>query len=49
VIRTHGRARDALYFALRGRVSELLRIGDAVSVRPADRAIFEGHLAGRRL
>jgi 2,4-dienoyl-CoA reductase-like NADH-dependent reductase (Old Yellow Enzyme family) len=49
VIRTHGVADDALYFALRGRVPELLRVGDAVAVRTCDRAIFDGHLAGRRL
>jgi 2,4-dienoyl-CoA reductase-like NADH-dependent reductase (Old Yellow Enzyme family) len=49
VIRTHGVADDALYFALRGRVSQVLRVGDAVAVRPCDRAIFDGHLAGRRI
>ncbi|MEW6270823.1 MAG: FAD-dependent oxidoreductase [Thermodesulfobacteriota bacterium] len=49
VIRTHGLPCDALYFALRGRVPELVRIGDAVAVRPADRAIYDGHLAGRRV
>jgi len=49
VIRTHGVADVALYFALEGRVPELFRVGDAVAVRPADRAIFEGHLAGRRI
>ena len=47
VIRTHGVADDALYFALQGRVPEVLRVGDAVAVRWADRAIFDGHLAGR--
>jgi hypothetical protein len=49
VIRTHGVADAALYFALEGRVPEVVRVGDAVAVRPADRAIFDGHLAGRRL
>jgi NADPH-dependent 2,4-dienoyl-CoA reductase/sulfur reductase-like enzyme len=49
VIRTHGVADDALYFALRGRVPEVVRVGDAIAVRPADRAIFDGHLAGRAL
>jgi len=49
VIRTHGLANDELYFALHGKVAEVLRIGDAVAVRPADRAIFDGHMAGRRL
>ena len=47
VIRTHGVADDALYFALQGRVPEVVRVGDAVAVRPADRAIFDGHMAGR--
>jgi 2,4-dienoyl-CoA reductase-like NADH-dependent reductase (Old Yellow Enzyme family) len=49
VIRTHGVAEDGLYFALRGRVAELVRIGDAVAARTADRAIFDGHIAGRGL
>jgi pyruvate/2-oxoglutarate dehydrogenase complex dihydrolipoamide dehydrogenase (E3) component len=49
VIRTHGLPCDALYFALRGRGPEVIRVGDAVAVRPADRAIFDGHLAGRRV
>jgi 2,4-dienoyl-CoA reductase-like NADH-dependent reductase (Old Yellow Enzyme family) len=49
VIRTHGVPDDALHRALAGRVPELLRVGDAVAVRPADRAIFDGHMAGRRL
>ena len=47
IIRTHGVADDGLYFALRGRVPELMRVGDAVAARPADRAIFDGHMAGR--
>jgi len=49
VIRTHGVADDGLYFALQGRVPEVVRVGDAVAVRWADRAIFDGHLAGRAL
>jgi 2,4-dienoyl-CoA reductase-like NADH-dependent reductase (Old Yellow Enzyme family) len=48
VIRTHGEADAALYFALLGRVPEVVRVGDAVAVRFADRAIHDGHLAGRR-
>jgi 2,4-dienoyl-CoA reductase-like NADH-dependent reductase (Old Yellow Enzyme family) len=47
VIRTHGRAAAELYFALEGRVEDLHRVGDAVAVRYADRAVFDGHLAGR--
>jgi 2,4-dienoyl-CoA reductase-like NADH-dependent reductase (Old Yellow Enzyme family) len=49
VIRTHGLPEDGLYFALRRRVPEVVRVGDAVAVRLADRAIYDGHLAGRRL
>jgi len=49
VIRTHGTSDAGLYFALEGRVPELLRVGDAVAVRLADRAIYDGHMAGRRL
>ncbi len=49
VIRTHGLPNDRLYFELEGRVPELVRVGDAVAVRPADRAIFDGHRAARRL
>ncbi|HVM95030.1 MAG TPA: FAD-dependent oxidoreductase, partial [Candidatus Acidoferrales bacterium] len=49
VIRTHGLPNDELYFALKGSVPELHRIGDAVAVRFADRAIFDGHVVGRAL
>jgi len=49
VIRTHGLANDGLYFALQGKVPEVWRVGDAVAARPADRAIFDGHRAGRAL
>jgi NADPH-dependent 2,4-dienoyl-CoA reductase/sulfur reductase-like enzyme len=46
VIRTHGVPNDGLYQALRGRVRDIRRVGDAVAPRLADRAIFDGHLAG---
>ena len=49
VIRTHGEPVADLYFALLDRVPEVVRIGDAVAVRWADRAIFDGHLAARAL
>jgi NADPH-dependent 2,4-dienoyl-CoA reductase/sulfur reductase-like enzyme len=49
VIRTHGLPNDDLYFALQDQVPELVRVGDAVAVRLADRAIFDGHRAGRAL
>jgi len=47
VVRTHGVPEDGLYHALRGAGPEVLRVGDAVAVRPVDRAIFDGHAAGR--
>ncbi len=49
VIRTHGEPQADLYFALLDRVPEVVRIGDAVAVRWADRAIFDGHRAARAL
>jgi pyruvate/2-oxoglutarate dehydrogenase complex dihydrolipoamide dehydrogenase (E3) component len=49
VIRTHGLPNDALYFALRRQVTEVARVGDAIAVRPVDRAIFDGHVVGRAL
>ena len=49
VIRTHGRPNDALYFELLERGPEVIRVGDAVAVRLVDRAIYDGHLAGRGL
>ena len=49
VVRTHGIPDDDLFHQLRTRVQEVLRVGDAVAVRLADRAIFDGHVAGRSL
>ncbi len=49
VIRTHGEPVAGLYFALKDQVPEVVRIGDAVAVRWADRAIFDGHTAARAL
>jgi len=49
VIRTHGLPNDELYFALHEHVPEVVRVGDAIAVRLADRAIFDGHQAGRAL
>jgi thioredoxin reductase len=42
-------ADDALYFALKGRVPELHRIGDCVAPRKVDMAIYEGYLTGRNV
>jgi 2,4-dienoyl-CoA reductase-like NADH-dependent reductase (Old Yellow Enzyme family) len=49
VIRTHGEPCADLYFGLADRVREVVRVGDAVAVRWADRAIFDGHTAARAL
>ena len=49
VIRTHGRPENALVAELEGKVPEVVAVGDAVAVRPADRAIWDGHQAARAL
>ena len=49
IIRTHGTPVDELYYALQGKVDSVTRIGDALAVRYCDRAIYDGHLAGRAL
>jgi thioredoxin reductase len=43
------RVEDSLYFALKGKVKELYRIGDCVAPRKIDMAILEGHKVGRLL
>jgi len=40
-------ASDSLYFALKGKVRELYRVGDCISPRKTDMAIIEGHRIGR--
>jgi NADPH-dependent 2,4-dienoyl-CoA reductase/sulfur reductase-like enzyme len=40
---------DDLYFALKGKVKELHRIGDCVAPRRVDMAIWEGHQLGREI
>jgi hypothetical protein len=40
---------DQLYFALKGKVKELYRVGDCVAPRKTDMAIVEGHRVGRQL
>lgn len=42
-------ALDALYFALKGKIQEVYRIGDCVAPRKTDMAIVEGHRIGRLL
>jgi hypothetical protein len=54
VIRTHGLPNDELFYALQERtlesgVPEVVSIGDAVAVRPVDRAVYDGHVAARAL
>ena len=49
VIRTNGLPNDELYFELKDRMPKVMRVGDAVAVRYADRAIFDGHMAGRQV
>ena len=46
VLATGSKARDELYFALKGRVENLHRIGDCLAPRKLDHAIYEGYLAG---
>lgn len=40
---------DTLYMSLKGKVQELYRIGDSVSPRKVDMAIWEGHKIGREI
>jgi 2,4-dienoyl-CoA reductase-like NADH-dependent reductase (Old Yellow Enzyme family) len=47
VIVTNGVPDAELFTALDGQVADLARVGDAVSVRPVDRAVYDGHRAGR--
>lgn len=45
----HGRPRDGLYHALKGKVAELYRVGDALAPKDVGEAILDGHRAARRL
>jgi mycofactocin system FadH/OYE family oxidoreductase 2 len=49
VLASGNTAEDGLYFALKGKVKELYRIGDCVAPRKTDMAIVEGHRVGRLL
>jgi mycofactocin system FadH/OYE family oxidoreductase 2 len=49
VLATGPKSNDDLYFALKGRIDNLYRIGDCVAPRKLDHAIYEGALAGREL
>lgn len=46
VLATGPGAEESLYFALKGEVEDLHRIGDCVAPRKLDHAIYEGYLAG---
>lgn len=43
------KANDTLYFALKGKVKELYRVGDCVAPRLVDSAIWEGEMVGRKI
>jgi mycofactocin system FadH/OYE family oxidoreductase 2 len=47
VLAMGNRVEDSLYFALKGKVKELYRIGDCVAPRKIDMAILEGDKIGR--
>ena len=49
VLATGNESLDRLYFALKGKIKELYRIGDCVAPRKTDMAIMEGHRVGRLL
>ena len=49
VLITGGKANEELYFALKGKVKELYRIGDCVAPRTIDRAIHDGYQVGIKL
>ena len=49
MLATGQKANDELYFALKGTVANLHRIGDCLAPRKLDHAIYEGELAGREL
>jgi hypothetical protein len=46
VLATGATANDGLYFALKGALDNLHRIGDCLAPRKLDHAIYEGYLAG---
>jgi len=49
VLAMGNRAEDTLYFALKGKVKELYRIGECVAPRKIDMAILEGDRVGRAI
>lgn len=49
VLAAGNRSNDSLYFALKGKVRELYRVGDCVAPRKVDMAVHEGHMVGRKI
>jgi len=49
VLATGHKANDELYFALKGKIATLFRIGDCLAPRLLDHAIYEAELAGREI
>jgi thioredoxin reductase len=49
ILSTGNKANDDLYFAIKGKVKELYRIGDCVAPRTVDRAVFDGYKVGRSI
>jgi NADPH-dependent 2,4-dienoyl-CoA reductase/sulfur reductase-like enzyme len=49
IVATGNRAVDPLYFALKGKVKELYRVGDCAAPRKIDNAIYEGYHLGKSL
>ncbi|MCL5959173.1 MAG: FAD-dependent oxidoreductase [Chloroflexi bacterium] len=49
ILATGYKANEDLYFALKGKVKELHRVGDCVAPRRADNAILDGILVGRQI
>jgi mycofactocin system FadH/OYE family oxidoreductase 2 len=49
VLAAGNRSNDSLYFALKGKVKELYRVGDCVAPRKVDMAVHEGHMVGMEI
>jgi mycofactocin system FadH/OYE family oxidoreductase 2 len=49
ILITGRKANEELYFALKGKVKELYRVGDCVAPRLVGAAIYDGHKVGREL
>jgi hypothetical protein len=45
----YNKADDDVYFGLKGKVKDLVRIGDCVAPRDAQAAVREGEIAAREL